>query len=91
MVFTHAQSTDLADAFFMMLHADHPDDFFVRKLSDKEVIAGRFHVRRFDVVDVQTGIVLGDLSADHSFDVKLSARREIARAEAADGGLDVIG
>jgi hypothetical protein len=91
MVFADSKSSDLADAFFVMLHANHAGDFFVRKLGDKEVVAGRFHVRRFDVVDVQTGIVLGDLSADHSFDVKLSARREIARAEAADGGLDVFG
>ena len=54
------------------------------RLGHPEMIAGRLQVGRFDVVDVEAGVVVGDLPADQALAVQLPARRVVGGGEAAD-------
>ena len=67
MILRDAQAANLADAFFVVLHADHADDFSLLIFRDPEMIARCVHINGFDVVDVEVvvldGVALGNLEA----------------------------
>jgi hypothetical protein len=65
------------------LHADHPDDYSI-EFRDPEMAAGVLHVRRINVVDVEPGVILCELSTDEPFVIEARTIREVSLAEAAN-------
>ncbi len=85
MILGDAKTADLTHFPIVTLHSDHTDDLTILFLGHPEMIAGFPHINRLNVVDVQSGVVLRELAAEQSLDVKLPARREIGGEKFADG------
>lgn len=83
-VFVDAESADLAFAGVVLLYADHANDLSAGFLGDPEVVAGRVHVGRSDIVDVEAGVVVGDLPADDAGHIEAFAHFGVGLGEAAD-------
>ena len=79
-----AEAADLADVLLMVLDADHSDDVSRQNFGDPEMVSFGAHVGGVDVIDVEAGVVLGELAAEEAIEVELGAGGQIRLLESAD-------